>query len=71
VPIPSKLNIGAAGCDRSNARGPNVRLAGGSVRQACQVREAHRSIGMSHQTRLAPRPAAAGSGTGLVTTLLD
>lgn len=26
MPIPSKLNIGAAGCDRSNARGPNVRL---------------------------------------------
>jgi hypothetical protein len=55
VPNPSKLNIGTAGCDRSNSPGSNVRPACGSVRQLCQVREAPPFIGMPHETRLVPR----------------
>ena len=67
MPNPSKLNIGAADCDRSNSRGPHARPAYGSVRQPCQLREAHSFIGMPHAAGSVP--TTAGSGTGLVTTL--
>ena len=55
MPNPSKLNIGAAGCDSSNSPGSHAPLAGGSVRQPCQAREAHPFVGMPHETQLALR----------------
>jgi hypothetical protein len=55
VPNPLTLNIGAAYCDRSNARGSNVRPACGSVRRPWSGCGARPSIGTPHETRLAPR----------------
>jgi hypothetical protein len=53
VPDASKLSVGAAGCGRSNSRGPYMHPAGGPCGRPCQVREAGALMGQGTRLRAA------------------